>query len=248
MVAKKMPAESRCPAIFVTGTDTGVGKTLVTAALAHHFSLRGLKVGVMKPIETGVENPEELGDDATLLRWAARSTDANDIISPYRFSQPVAPCQAATAARKQITSDKIIEAYHALQHDKDIVFIEGAGGLMVPIRGGYIMADLARQLEAPLLVITHPRLGTLNHTTLTTFAARAMELELCGFIVNQMPENPGEVEKEAPHLLASLASADLLGVLPEVVGSEQEKVKVLADEIGKLPAYQWLLGGLGMQP
>lgn len=246
MAAKKIPAKKRCPAIFVTGTDTGVGKTLVTAALARHFSLQGLKIGVMKPIETGVENLEELGADATLLRWAARSTDANDLISPYRFSQPVAPCQAATAAREQIAGDKIVDAYHALRQDKDIVFIEGAGGLMVPIRGGYIMADLARQLEAPLLVVTHPRLGTLNHTALTTFAARAMQLELCGFIVNQMPVNPGKVEKEAPHLLASLASADLLGVLPEVVGSEQEKIKILADEIGKLPAYQWLLGGLGM--
>ena len=248
MAAEKMPAIKRCPAIFVTGTDTGVGKTLVAAALARHFSLQGLKVGVMKPIETGVENPEDLGADAALLRWAAGSGDANDLISPYRFPRPVAPCQAATAAREQIASDKIIDAYHALRHDKDIVFIEGAGGLMVPIRGGYIMADLARQLGAPLLVVTHPRLGTLNHTTLTTFAARAMELELCGFIVNQMPENPGEVEKEAPHLLSSLASADLLGVLPEVIGSEREKVRILADEIGKLPAYQWLLGGLGIFP
>ena len=119
---------------------------------------------------------------------------------------------------------------------------------MVPIRGGYIMADLARQLELPLLVVTHPRLGTLNHTLLTTFAARAMELELCGFIINQMPENPGEAEKMAPHLLSSLASADLLGVLPEVAGSEQEKIEILAAEISKLPAYNWLLNGLGIMP
>ena len=162
--------------------------------------------------------------------------------------QPAAPCQAATTAGEQIDANKIIEAYQALRHGKDLVLIEGAGGLMVPIRGGYVMADLARQLEVPLLVVTHPWLGTLNHTALTTFAARAMDLELCGFIINQMPENPAEVEKEAPHLLSSLASADLLGVLPEVIGSEQEKVKILAGEIEKLPAYQWLLSGLGMLP
>ena len=118
---------------------------------------------------------------------------------------------------------------------------------MVPIRGGVIMADLARQMELPLLVVTHPRLGTLNHTLLTTFAARAMELELSGFIITRMPENPGEAEKTAPHLLSSLASADLLGVLPEVDGSEQEKIKTLAGEIDKMPAYQWLLNGLGIQ-
>ncbi|RLB62502.1 MAG: dethiobiotin synthase [Deltaproteobacteria bacterium] len=241
-----MAAKKPCPSIFITGTDTGVGKTLVAAALARHFTLQDLNVGVMKPIETGVGNPAELGEDAVLLRWAAKSTDADDLISPCRFSQPVAPSQAATTAKEKIDVDKIIEAYQTIRDGKDIVLIEGAGGLMVPIRGGYIMADLARQLGAQILVVTHPRLGTLNHTALTTFAARAMDLELCGFIINQMPEKPGDVEKEAPHLLASLASADLLGVLPEVIGSDQEKIKILAGEIGNLPAYKWLLSGLGM--
>ncbi len=242
-----MAAEKPCPAIFITGTDTGVGKTLVAAALARHFAAKGLKVGVMKPIETGVSNPAELGPDATLLRWAAESTDAEDLISPYRFTQPLAPCQAASAAKEQIDTTKIVEAYREIRRNKDIVLVEGAGGLMVPIRGGVIMADLARQMELPLLVVTHPRLGTLNHTLLTTFAARAMDLELSGFIITQMPENPGEAEKTAPHLLSSLASADLLGVLPEVGGSEQEKIKTLAGEIDKMPAYQWLLNGLGIQ-
>ena len=109
------------------------------------------------------------------------------------------------------------------------------------------MADLARQLGLPLLVITHPRLGTLNHTLLTTFTARAMELELSGYIINQMPENPDEAMRQIPHLLSSLASADLLGVLPEVNGPDQEKVEVLAGEIEDMPAYQWLLNGLGLQ-
>ena len=242
-----MVAEKPCPAIFITGTDTGVGKTLVAAALASHFSLKGLKVGVMKPIETGVNNPADLGPDATLLRWAADSSDDESLISPYRFPLPVAPCQAATAAKEQIDIDKIVKAYQTLRQDKDIVLVEGAGGLMVPIRGGFIMADLARQLGLPLLVITHPRLGTLNHTLLTTFTARAMELELSGYIINQMPENPDEAMRQIPHLLSSLASADLLGVLPEVSGTDQEKVGTLAGEIEKMPAYQWLLNGLGLQ-
>jgi dethiobiotin synthetase len=242
-----MAAEKPCPAIFITGTDTGVGKTLVTAALARHFTRQGLNVGVMKPIETGVEDPAELGPDAALLRWAAESSDDEELISPYRFSQPVAPCQAATSVNEQIDVEKIVKAYQTLRQGKDLVLVEGAGGLMVPIRGGYIMADLARQLDMSLLIITHPRLGTLNHTLLTTFAARAMDLELSGYIINQMPENPNEAEHEAPHLLSSLASADLLGVLPEVSGSEQEKITALSAEIEKMPAYQWLLNGLGLQ-
>lgn len=241
-----MVAEKPCPAIFITGTDTGVGKTLVASALARHFSSQGLNVGVMKPIETGVKDPVELGPDAALLRWAADSADDPELISPYRFTQPVAPCQAATAVKDQIDTEKIVAAYRVLRQEKDIVLVEGAGGLMVPIRGGYIMADLARQMELPLLVITHPRLGTLNHTLLTTFAARAMNLELSGFIINRMPVNPGDAEREAPHLLSSLASADLLGVLPEVEGTERERVIALAGEIENMPAYQWLLVGLGL--
>ncbi len=247
-VNKPMAINKPCPAIFITGTDTGVGKTLVAAALARHFSSQGLNVGVMKPIETGVADRSGLGADATLLQWAANSEDDAELISPYRFSQPVAPCQAADSAKEQIDADKICKAFQELRQGKDIVLVEGAGGLMVPIRGGYVMADLARQLELPLLVISHPRLGTLNHTLLTTFAARAMDLELSGYIINQMPENPDAAEKEAPHLLSSLASADLLGVLPEVTGSDQEKVKLLAEKIDGLPAYQWLLNGLGLQP
>lgn len=242
-----MVAERLCPAIFVTGTDTGVGKTLVTAALARHFTERGMKVGVMKPVETGVEDVSDLGADASLLSWAADSKDDVDLISPYRFTEPVAPCQAATFDDRMIDPDEISKAFCSIRKDKDIVLVEGAGGLMVPIRGGYIMADLARQLEIPLLVITHPRLGTLNHTLLTTFAARAMDLELCGYIVNQMPASPEKAILGTPHLLASLASADLLGVLPEVEGSDHEKIEKLVGEVSKLPAYQWLLNGLGLQ-
>lgn len=242
-----MAAETPCPAIFVTGTDTGVGKTLVTAALARHFVEKGMKVGVMKPIETGVEDVNSLGADASLLSWAADSKDDDDLISPYRFTDPVAPCQAATFDNRPIDPDEISKAFCSLRQGKDIVLVEGAGGLMVPIRGGYIMADLARQLALPLLVITHPRLGTLNHTLLTTFAARAMDLELCGYIVNQMPVHPEKAVHGTPHLLASLASADLLGVLPEVVGSDHEKIKRLVGEVAGLPAYQWLLNGLGLQ-
>jgi dethiobiotin synthetase len=201
----------------------------------------------MKPVETGVEDPSGPGPDASLLRWAAATGDADELVSPYRFRLPLAPCQAAEAAGEQIDIARIVKAGQNLRQDNDLLLIEGAGGLMVPIRGGYLMADLAMQLAVPILIVTHPRLGTLNHTLLTTFAARSMGLELCGFIINRMPGEPGAAEKEAPHLLASLASADLLGVLPEVHGTEREKVDALAGEIGRMPAYNWFVSGLGLE-
>lgn len=241
-----MAADKVCPALFVTGTGTGVGKTIVTAALARHFTREGLKVGVMKPIETGVADVTRLGADGELLRWAAASQDPEDSITPYRFSRPMAPCQAAEIEGTVIDIELLVRRFRELRSGKDLVLVEGAGGLMVPIRGGYVMADLAGQLGLPLLVVTHPHLGTLNHTLLTTFAARTMGLELGGFVINDMPENPDEVAREAPHLLASLASADLLGVLPRIDGQDREIVEKMSRLIGSLPAYNWLLGGLGL--
>jgi len=168
-------------------------------------------------------------------------------LSPYRFKLAASPHQAASEAKVQVDVKTIIDAFNTLRQGKDVMLVEGAGGLMVPIRGGYLMADLAGQLDLPLLVVTRPGLGTINHTLLTTFSARAMDLPISGLIINRMPQNPDRVESEAPHLLSALASADLLGVLPEVDGSDEEKVTKLAEEVDRMPAYQWLLSGLGLQ-
>ncbi|MEJ2492336.1 MAG: dethiobiotin synthase [Desulfuromonadales bacterium] len=241
-----MAVDKAGPAIFITGTDTGVGKTLVTAALAYHLRNKGLRVGVMKPIETGVANPASWGPDAQLLCWAAQSSDDPQLVAPYRFELPASPHQAAAAVSERVDPRVIIDALQVLRTANDLVLVEGAGGLMVPIDGGFLMADLVAQLAIPLLVVTHPRLGTLNHTLLTTFAARAMGLDLAGLVINAMPETPDSVVAEAPHLLASLASADLLGVLPEVIGSDQDKVTQLAAAVAELPTYSWLLRGLGL--
>lgn len=241
-----MPVEYSCPALFVTGTDTGVGKTIVTAALARFCTGQGLKVGVMKPVETGVTDPARPGEDASLLSWAARAADPETLVAPYRLALPVAPAQAAHTAGVHIDPELIAARLSALSQGKDLLLIEGAGGLMVPLQGGYLIADLIRDLGLPVLLVTHPRLGTLNHTLLTTFAARGMQLDLAGLIINRMPPQPGPAESEAPHMLAALASADLLAVLPEVAGSSEEQVEALAEEIRQLPTLPWLLNALGV--
>jgi dethiobiotin synthetase len=241
-----MAATKQCPALFVSGTDTGVGKTLVAAALARHFSAKGLKVGVIKPVETGVAQTSKPGPDAELLRWAAQSDAPDEIVAPYRFPLAAAPAQAANAVGEMIDCEQIVAACRKLRQESDLLLVEGAGGLMVPLRGGFLVADLVLQLQLQLLVVSRPTLGTLNHTLLTTFCARTMEIELAGLVINRMPEKPGAVEAEAPHLLASLASADLLGVLPEVTGDEQHRVELLAERIAAMPGYRWLLGGIGL--
>ena len=240
-----MPAD-QAVALFITGTDTGVGKTLVTAALARYASRCGLRVAVMKPCETGVSDPAGLGADGELLRWAADSEDDISLISPYRLPEPLSPAQAAERAGVRIDPGVIVEACGKLAAGRDLLLVEGAGGLMVPIRGGFLMADLARQLHMPLLVVSRPALGTINHTLLTIFAARSMELPIAGFLINRMPAEPDTAEQEAPHMLAALASADLLGVFPEVAGSPQEQVEQLAMAIALSPARPWLHQALGL--
>jgi len=241
-----MSAEKICPGLFVTGTDTGVGKTLVAAALARYYRRRGLKIGVMKPCETGVADPRQPGDDARLLRWAAGSCDDDRVIAPYRLREPLAPSLAADREGVIIDPVRIADNLASVRAGKDLVIVEGAGGLMVPLRGGYLMADLVRELGLPMLVVSRASLGTINHTLLTIFAARAMELPLAGFMINRMPSQPNPAEQEAPHQLAALASADLLGVLPEVAGSTEEQVDRLADAIGALPTLSWLTNTLGL--
>lgn len=235
-------ADRSCPGLFVTGTDTGVGKTMVAAAIARYGANRGGRIGVMKPCETGVAEPAAPGDDARLLAWAAQSADPDELIAPCRLREPLAPSRAAEIEQRIIDPHQLTEACRTVARDKDFMVVEGAGGLMVPLRGGYLMADLARQMGLPLLIVARPGLGTINHTLLTVFAARMMELPIAGIIINRMPEHPGAAEQSAPHDLAALASADLLGVLPEVTGAPQEQIARLAEALTAIPRFARAVG------
>ncbi|MFA5517234.1 MAG: dethiobiotin synthase [Desulfuromonadales bacterium] len=233
--------------LFVTGTDTGVGKTLVGAALARFLKLRGTDVGVMKPVETGVADPARLGPDGELLRWAADSDDPPEIVSPFRLRTPLAPAVATEVeGSPPLPFSSLVNTARELASRHQFLLVEGAGGLMVPLSGGLLVADLVRELGFPLLVVCRPDLGTLNHTLLTVFAARNMGLPMAGIVLNGMPAAPNAAEESAPHALASFASADLLGVLPRVAGDDRQKTEILVDEINRLPTLSWLLRGIGI--
>lgn len=242
-----MSAEPCAPkGVFITGTDTGVGKTLVGAALAHHLQTAGVKVGVMKPVESGVDEPSDEGADATLLRWASGCASPMEQVAPYRLKAPLAPSVAAKQENVFIDFGHLTSMAKGLAEEHDFVVIEGAGGLMAPLTGGILMADLAQAMGLPLLVVSRPDLGTVNHTLLTLFAARTMGLPIAGFLINKMPSDASESQHSAPHTLASLASADLLGVLPEASGSPREQVARLSKEISLLPTLGLLYRNLNL--
>lgn len=212
-------------AIFVTGTDTGVGKTIVTATLALLLRERGLNVGVMKPVTSGcVERGGILvSEDAELLSWAARTPLDNDC-APYCLKTPIAPSVAAARENVRIDFSRIGEAFERLKARHDFVLVEGAGGLMVPLSGGLMVADLALSLKLPLLVVARPNLGTINHTVLTCFAAKQLGIDVRGTIVNSYPQQPDAAEEYAPHLIDSLSGVPLLGVFPKVEAADQQTI------------------------
>lgn len=239
-----MPAKG----IFITGTDTGIGKTVVAAAIARVLKERGINVGIMKPVTSGCSERDGklFSDDAALLRWAAGLPFDEDT-EPYCLKAPIAPSMAAEKEGVRIDFSLIKSAYDRLASQHDFMIIEGAGGLMVPLAGGLLIADLITQLKVPALVVTRPNLGTVNHTLLTCFTARQLGIETRGFIINRYPDRPGEAEEYAPHLLDSLAGVPLLGVLPEVESFDREdQVEELADHLARHPATGIMLREIGV--
>ncbi len=168
--------------VFVTGTDTGVGKTFVACALARALREAGVDVGVMKPIETGV--PEAGPEDARALREAAGVEDPLELICPVRFALPASPEAAARAEDRSVSLDAIRDAFDELTRRHAFVLVEGAGGLLVPIDAGTDMADLARAFDLPLLLVARAALGTVNHTRLSLEVAEARGLEVLGVVLS----------------------------------------------------------------
>jgi dethiobiotin synthetase len=211
--------------IFVTGTDTGVGKSIVSATLARLLRMNGVSVGVMKPVTSGcrTEHGELVSDDALLLCQAA-GTLCTDDVAPYRLREAIVPADAAKIDGVRIDFSVIKASFDRLASAHQYVIVEGAGGLMVPLSGGLLVADLARELGLPLLVVARPGLGTINHTVLTCFAAQQMGLQVAGVVVNGMPEHPGLAEQGAPHQIGSLCGASVLGVWPHRNETDQMEI------------------------
>lgn len=213
--------------VFITGTDTGVGKTLVAAALAAVLRKKGTDVGVMKPVATGG------WDDARLLASAAEVKDNLFLVNPYCLGTPVAPAVAAEIEGIKIDIRKIKSAYETLSNRHDVLVVEGVGGLLVPIYKSYMVTDLINDLKLPVIIIARPGLGTINHTLLTLRQARASRIEVIGVIINNYnEENSGIAEKTAPDVIERIGKVPVLGIVRHIEGAETEEgFKALVKEV-----------------
>jgi dethiobiotin synthetase len=209
------PTPNAPAGIFVTGTDTGVGKTLVAAGLAAALRRRGIDAGVMKPIQTGaLRTPAGLvGPDTRLLIEASGVDDPPELVSPVLLEAPVAPLTAAREAGVAVDLAGVMAAYETLRARHDFMVVEGAGGLCVPIREGYLMADLAREMGLPVLIVARPGLGTINHTLLTVHYARAVGLE-AAVLISNAPAEPGLAEQTGAAVIREAGAVPVLGELP----------------------------------
>ncbi|GCE15215.1 dethiobiotin synthase [Tengunoibacter tsumagoiensis] len=207
---------SRGKGLFITGTDTGVGKTQVTAMLALALQQAGWKVGVMKPAETGcpVVDGALQPQDSLFLRQITGCTAPQELVTPYTFLEPLAPAVAAEHEGRQIDPERIMHCYHELAERYDIVLVEGAGGLLVPLTEQATFLDLAEQLDLPILVVARNVLGTINHTALTVTVA-AQRCRVLGIILNTLSAEIEDVSQNSNvEALKRWGRAPLIGVIP----------------------------------
>lgn len=198
--------------VFITGTDTGVGKTYVSVLALRMLRSCGVDVGAMKPIETGLATAGSgsVAGDAELLLEAAGAKDEMRLVVPYRLKAPVAPLVAARKEGIEISPSKIQEAFDALSSRHNFVVVEGAGGLLVPITESYGMSDLAGDLGLPLLVVAVSKLGAVNHSALTLEACRARDLKVAGLVLNNISANSDEARSTNRELLRELVPEPVL--------------------------------------
>lgn len=208
--------------IFITGTDTDVGKTVVTAALACCIKRSGGKVAVIKPFQTGTDEGGFF-DIEFIYKALEASFDIEDVC-PVRLKKPLSPYSAAILENINIDIDSVLESLkNRYLHTEGTTLFEGAGGLLVPITKDYFMSDFAKEMELPVIITARPGLGTLNHTLLSIEHAKKKGLKILGIVICNYPSNPDLAESINIATLSQLTDIDIIGVLPFIDGVDVQK-------------------------
>ena len=199
--------------LFITGTDTGVGKTFVACGLAALLRGWGYRIGVMKPAETGCgeKDGKLFPEDAAKLKEASGCAVPLERVCPFQLRDPLAPSSAAERQGLTIDIDRLIDVYGEISSAHDITLVEGAGGLMVPLLPSYTYADLACVLKLPTLVVAANRLGVINHLLLTLEHASCKGLRVLGYVLNQTQSEPSLAVDTNRATLSTLTSIPCLG-------------------------------------
>jgi dethiobiotin synthetase len=240
---------------FITGTDTGVGKTVIAGALLLIIRSLGISVCGMKPIETGcmksksvvlkaesIESKTHLiPADGMFLKEIADMDDSIDVITPIRFEKPIAPFPASEIEGIPVDIEKIKKAFEDLLRKYDMAVVEGIGGLLVPLKRDYFVLDLAKDFGLPIIIVSRPGLGTINHTLLTVNYAMKEGLNVAGIILNysRPPENT-LAEETNPEVIRQICPVPILGIFPYLENKKRvtlEKTAIKSLDAGRIKKY-----------
>jgi dethiobiotin synthetase len=199
---------------FITGTDTGVGKTLISCALLHGFAAQGKRVAGLKPVAAGCDERDH-NDDALALRAASSMQLTYGQVNPYCFPHAIAPHLAARHAGARIDFKRILTSYHELAGQSDEVIVEGAGGFLVPLNEKQSSADLVKELDLPVILVVGMRLGCLNHALLTLKVIADYQLECAGWVANILDADMPALQENIETLRERI-KAPLLGIVPQM--------------------------------
>ena len=203
--------------LFITGTDTEVGKTLIAGAIAKIFSEKGYRVGVFKPVASGCRSEREglISYDAEFLAYCANCEFPLSVVNPVSFITPAAPAVCEETERRKVDFEHIATTYKHICDNSDVVIVEGIGGVRVPISDDVDVLQMAKWFDLPVVVVSRPNLGTINHTLLTIDAARNAGLELAGVVINGYDITSADTAVEtAPGVIAQWGGVRILSIVP----------------------------------
>ena len=201
---------------FITGVDTGIGKTTFTCGLAQLLHNSGFNVGVMKPFATGIPYTTKFqSEDVSLLVKHSGTTDPEILINPYFFPMPTSPYMAAKKLEKKIDMDIVLSNFDKLQSIHDVVLVEGIGGILTPILKDYFVADLIKDMNLDTIVVAGTKMGSVNHTLLTLDSCKKYGLRVSGLVINKI-ESEGYDVQDLEDDLVSLSGIDVICKIPHI--------------------------------
>jgi dethiobiotin synthetase len=234
---------SKHKGLFITGTDTGVGKTLIAGATAKILQQSGKNVGVFKPVATGCKKTQQglVSEDARFLANCANNEFGPDIINPIKFEKPAAPFACEKAENRKVDFVKIAIAYNHICSKTDLVIIEGIGGIRVPITEGIDVLAMAKAFNLPVVIVAGSKLGTINHTLLTIDAIGRSGLSLAGIIINGYDEKTSDIaEKTNAVIIKEIGKVEIIAVVPFDDTTNMEKF-IIGQKVTKiLQGVDWL--------
>ena len=234
--------------LFITGTDTGVGKTIIAGGIARLLSDQGYKVGVFKPVATGCRKEREglVSSDAEFLAFCANCDLPLSVINPVSFFIPAAPIVCQEYENHTDDFEQIATAYNHICQNSDVVIVEGIGGIRVPVTQDVDVLSLAKEFDLPVVIVARPSLGTINHTLLTVDAVRTAQLKLAAIIINGYNVSSADIAVEtAPGVIADLTGVNILSIVPFDEDCDVEQGLLGQLTLETLADYNWAkLAGL----